>query len=119
MVSFSISTSETGNVVVARLNLREGGLDDLVVEGEVSEEVYMGVVWGREEVIGFILTERGIGTSLLGEPTRGTGDLNLEDSPSLAFFAFLDFSEGSRILFMKLGGCSGSQSTVKSLISTP
>lgn len=101
MVSFSISASETGNIVVARLNFREGGLEDLVVEGGVSTEVYMGVIWGREEAIGLILTERGRDTDLPGEPTRGTGGLDPEDSPSLAFFAFLDFSEGSRILFMK------------------
>lgn len=85
-----------------------------MVEGGVSEEVYIGVVWGREEAISFILTERERGIDLLGEPSRGIGGLDLEDSPSLAFFAFLDFSEGSHILFMKFGGCSGSQSTEKS-----
>lgn len=74
---------------------------------------------GREEAISFILTERERGTYLLGEPARGTGGLDLEDSPNLAFFAFLDFSKGSRILFKKFGGCSGSQSTENSEMSTP
>ena len=105
--------------MVARLNLSEGGLEVLVVKGGVSEEVYIGVVWGREEAIGFTLTERERGIDLLGEPARGAGGLDPEDSARLAFFAFLDFSEGSRILFMKFGGCSGSQSTVKSEMSTP
>lgn len=59
----------------------------------------MGVVWGREEAISLILTERGRDTDLPREPTRGTRGLDPKDSPSLAFFAFLDFSEGFRILF--------------------
>jgi len=80
--------------------------------------VYIGVVWGREQATGFILTERERGTNLLGEPARGTRGLDPSHSPSLAFFAFLDFSEGSRILFMKFGGCSGSQSTENSEMST-
>lgn len=105
--------------MVARLNFRDGGLEDLVVEGGDSTEVYMGVVWGREETIGLILTEGGRDTNLPGEPTRGTRSLNLDDSPSLACFTFLDFSEGSRILFKKFGGCSGSESTGNSVISTP
>jgi hypothetical protein len=36
VVSFSISASETGRVVVARLNFLDGWLEDLVVEGGVS-----------------------------------------------------------------------------------
>ena len=108
-----------GSVVVARLNLSEGGLEVLVVEGGFLEEVYIGVVWGREEAIGFILIEQERGIDLLGETARGTKGLDPEDSPRLAFFSFLDFSEGSRILFMKCGGCSGSQSTMKSEMSTP
>lgn len=101
------------------MNLSEGGLEVLVVEGGVLEEVYIGVVWGSEEAIGFILTERERGIDLLREPARGTEGLDPEYSPTLAFFAFLDFLEGSRILFMKCGGCSGSQSTEKLEMSTP
>ena len=70
-----------------------------MVEGGVSAEVYMGVVWGREESIGLILTEGGRDTDLPGEPTRGTGGLDPDVSPNLAFFACFVFSEGSRILF--------------------
>ena len=39
VVSFSISASETSKVVVARLNFREGGLEDFKVEGGVSDWV--------------------------------------------------------------------------------
>lgn len=39
VVSFNISASEMGKVVVARLNFREGGLEGLVVEGGVSNYV--------------------------------------------------------------------------------
>lgn len=39
VVSFSISASETGRVVVVRLNLRDGGLEVLVVEGGFSDGV--------------------------------------------------------------------------------
>lgn len=35
--------------MVARLNLSEGGLEDLVVEGGVLEEVYIGVVWEEKK----------------------------------------------------------------------
>lgn len=39
MVLFNIYASETGRVVVARLNLRDDGLEVLVVEGGVSDGV--------------------------------------------------------------------------------
>lgn len=39
MVLFSISSLETGKVVVERLNFRDGGLEGLVVEGGVSDWV--------------------------------------------------------------------------------
>ena len=42
MVSFSIFASETGRVVVARLNFWDGRLEGLVVEGGVSVVVYIG-----------------------------------------------------------------------------
>lgn len=79
----------------------------------------MRVVWGREEASGFNLIEREGGRDLLGESVRGTGGLYPEVSPNFAFFAFLDFPDGSRCIFMKLGGCSGSKSTENSEISTP
>lgn len=39
VVLFGISTSETGRVMVARLNFRDGGLEGLVVKGGVSDGV--------------------------------------------------------------------------------
>ena len=69
--------------------------------------------------MGLIFTEGERDTNLPGEPTRGTEGLDPYVSPSLAFFAFLDFSEGYRILFMKFGGCLGSQSIMNSEISIP
>lgn len=71
----------------------------------------MGVVWGREEASGFKFTKQEGGKYLLGESVRGIGGLDLKVSPNFSFFAFLDFPDGSRCLFMKLGGHSGSQST--------
>ena len=79
----------------------------------------MRVVWGREEAIGLSFTEREGGIDLLGESARGTGGLDPEVSPSFSLFSFLDFLEGSHILFMKFGGCSCSQSTENSEMSTP
>ena len=43
VVSFNISTLETGKVVVERLNFRDGGLEGLVVEGGVLVCVYSGM----------------------------------------------------------------------------
>lgn len=68
----------------------------------------MRLVWGREEAIGLSFTEREGGINLLGESARGTGGLDPEVSPNFSFFAFVDFSVCSHILFMKFGGCSGS-----------
>jgi hypothetical protein len=42
VVSFSISASKTGRVMVARLNFWDGWLEGLEVEGGVSEVVHMG-----------------------------------------------------------------------------
>lgn len=90
-----------------------------MVEGGVSAVVYMGFVGGREEAIGFIFTEGGKDTDLPRDPTKDTRGLDPDVSPSFAFFACLVFSEGSRVLFWKSGGNSGSQSTWNYVMSTP
>lgn len=111
------------------------GKESETVDAEVwvSEGVWMGIVgsdgkyvgdgWGREEGIFLYLESKGAseGENLLGaEEPKGTGSFWDDDESPIFIVFFFDFlSEGSLILFMKFGGCSGIQSTENSDMSIP